>query len=317
MMAAAAGYMGGYVLFPKKELGAAYDEAMKTRVFEPLGMKDTTFDWARAMKMNHAMGHALDVDGNPAGAVMELNKAVTPVRPAGAAWSTAHDLAKYLTMELAKGALEGGKRYIAEEPLLARRKAQVSIGEFTKYGMGLFIDDEYGVEIYGHGGDVFGYHSSMFWIPAANVGGVILGNGDTYLVRKAFQRKVLEVLYDGASEADEDVASAVAEYKQSLAKERLRLTIPADVAVTGKLAAKYVSAALGEVKVVTKDGATTFDFGGWKSLVASRKNDDGTVSLVTYAAGGAEVEFVVAERDGKRALVVRDAQHEYVYLEAK
>jgi hypothetical protein len=50
--------------------------------------------------------------------------------------------------------------------------------------------------------------------------------------------------------------------------------------------------------------------------VATRKNDDGTVALVTTAPGALGFTFVVTERDGKRALVVRDMQHEYVFTEA-
>jgi hypothetical protein len=36
----------------------------------------------------------------------------------------------------------------------------------------------------------------------------------------------------------------------------------------------------------------------------------------SIAPGRNGFEFVIAERDGKRALVVRDNQHEYVFLEA-
>ena len=108
---------------PELELGAAYDEAMATRVFDPLGMTATTFDFARALAGNHAGAHAPDIDGKPARAVMDLNYAVIPVRPAGGAWSTVRDMLKYVQMELDEGTLPGGKRYIAKEALLARRDA--------------------------------------------------------------------------------------------------------------------------------------------------------------------------------------------------
>jgi hypothetical protein len=49
--------------------------------------------------------------------------------------------------------------------------------------------------------------------------------------------------------------------------------------------------------------------------MASRKNDDGTQSLFTIAPGSAGFEFVVGEKDGKRTLTTRDAQHEYVFVE--
>ena len=48
-LAAAAGYVAGHVAFPELELGAAYDRAMADRVFGPLAMSATTFDFARAL----------------------------------------------------------------------------------------------------------------------------------------------------------------------------------------------------------------------------------------------------------------------------
>ena len=72
-LAAAAGFIGGHVAFPKLELGAAYDEAMQTRVFEPLGMKSTTFDYAKAQRGDHASPHGVTIDGHPARDPMEEN----------------------------------------------------------------------------------------------------------------------------------------------------------------------------------------------------------------------------------------------------
>ncbi len=125
LLAGAGGFVGGRSLYPELELGKAYDEAMRTRVFGPLGMKATTFDFAEALRGNHAMPHAPDVDGRPARAVMEVNYAVAPLRPAGGAWSSVRDMLRYVSIELAEGVLPGGKRFIAREPLLARRAPKV------------------------------------------------------------------------------------------------------------------------------------------------------------------------------------------------
>jgi CubicO group peptidase (beta-lactamase class C family) len=86
-MAGAAGFTAGHVLFPQMELGAAYDRAMQAYVFDPLGMTSTTFDFARALAGNHAGPESPDIDGRPARAVMDVNYAVVPLRPAGAAIS--------------------------------------------------------------------------------------------------------------------------------------------------------------------------------------------------------------------------------------
>ncbi|HKE13972.1 MAG TPA: serine hydrolase domain-containing protein, partial [Kofleriaceae bacterium] len=84
-LAAAAGFVAGHVVYPKLELGAAYDRAMQRMVFGPLGMKSTTFDYARALRGNSARPHGPTIDGKPAVAAMDLNYSAIPVRPAGAA----------------------------------------------------------------------------------------------------------------------------------------------------------------------------------------------------------------------------------------
>ncbi|HEX6773426.1 MAG TPA: serine hydrolase domain-containing protein, partial [Acidobacteriaceae bacterium] len=115
LMAAAAGYTGGHALYPDKELGAAYDAAMQTQVFGPLGMKKTTFDEKAALARDHATPHSLDVDGHTAIAGMGINEAIYAARPAGAAWSSVDDLLRYVQMELANGVLPDGSRYVSEQ----------------------------------------------------------------------------------------------------------------------------------------------------------------------------------------------------------
>jgi CubicO group peptidase (beta-lactamase class C family) len=314
-LAGAGGFVGGHVAFPTLELGAAYDRAMQTRVFDPLRMNATTFDYAAALGGNHAMPHAPNIDGKPAHAVMEVNYAVIPVRPAGAAWSNVPDMLGYIAMELAEGALPGGKRYISQEALLARRAAQVPIGQDESYGMGLMVDTKYGVSVVHHGGDMIGFHSDMMWLPEYGVGAVVLTNGDPgWILRSQFRRKLLEVLFDGRAEADDQVAAGAKTYYEQLAAERKLLTVPADAGETSKLAKRYSNDALGDIIVSQNQGATVFDFGEWRSQVASRRNPDGTVSFVTIVPGLIGFEFVVGS-GAKRTLTVRDAQHEYVFNE--
>jgi hypothetical protein len=65
---------------------------------------------------------------------------------------------------------------------------------------------------------------------------------------------------------------------------------------------------------VDSDGLI-FDFGEWKSPVASRRNPDGTTSFLTTAPGVTGLEFVVGASGPKRTLLFRDAQHEYIFTE--
>jgi CubicO group peptidase (beta-lactamase class C family) len=314
-MAGAAGFTAGHVLFPDLELGAAYDRAMQAQVFDPLGMTVTTFDFSRALAADHATAHAPDVDGKPALAVMEVNYAVIPLRPAGGAWSNVRDMLRYVSMELAGGRLPDGTTYIPSAPLLARRAPQVPIGKEETYGMGLMVDTTFGVPVVHHGGDMIGYHSDMIWLPEQGVGAVILTNGDPgWVLRTQLRRELLEVLFDGRPEADAQVATAADVFYGQLAADRKLLTVPADPAASGQLASRYKNAALGEIAVSRPGGTTVFDFGEWKSKVASRKNPDGSLSFVTTAPGARGLEFVVGA-GAKRTLVLRDSQHQYVFEE--
>ncbi|MBK9266082.1 MAG: beta-lactamase family protein [Polyangiaceae bacterium] len=315
-LAAAAGYVGGHVAFPKLETGKSYDEAMRTLVFEPLGMKNTTLDFKRAQTGNFASPHAKDIDGKTARAVINVNDAVIPVRPAGGAWSTVNDVLKYVQMELAEGKLPNGKEYISKDVLLARRAPQVALNADASYGMGLMVDKTWGVTVVHHGGDMMGFHSDMMWLPEHGVGAVVLTNGDQgQVIRNQFQRKLLEVLFDGTPRADANVAAQGKNFLEYIAAERKLLTVPADGAESAKLAPHYKNAALGDLEVIRKGAATIFDFGEWQGEVASRKNPDGTVSFIPTTPGVVYwFEFVVGS-GSKRTLVARDGQHEYVFQE--
>src|SRR5437764_13705123 len=97
-----------------------------------------------------------------------------------------------------------------------------------------------------------------------------------------------------------------------MAAERKLMTVPADSADASKLALHYVNAALGDIIVTKQGSATVFDFGEFKSEVASRHNPDGSLSFLTTVPGFDGFEFVVGNAP-KPTLILRDAQHEYVF----
>jgi CubicO group peptidase (beta-lactamase class C family) len=316
LMAAAAGYIGAHLEYPNLELGVAYDKAMQEKIFDPLGMKSTTFDYARALAGNHASPHGDDVDGKPAVANMAFNYSIVPARPAGGVWTSAGDLIRYVQLELALGKLPSGKQLVSSENLTMRRAPQIALGEDQSYGMGLIVDSTYGVPVVHHGGSMAGYKTDIYFLPVSGIGAVLLTNSDNGgMLLGPFRRRLLEVVFDGKIEAAGDVAGQAARHKAALAKERERLVVPADQALVAGLAKRYSSKELGELAVLSQSGVTTFDFGEWKSAVASRKNDDGTISFITVDPTNDGFEFVVGDRAGKRVLIIRDGQHEYVFTE--
>jgi CubicO group peptidase (beta-lactamase class C family) len=315
-LAAAGGFVGGHVAYPRLELGAAYDRAMQTRVFGPLGMTATTFDTARAMRANHAAPHARSYDDVTEVAGPGFNPSTIATRPAAGAWSSVRDMLKYVAMEASGGVLPGGRRYVSEDVLRARRAPQVAVSRDTTYGMGLAVGSRYGTPVVSHDGSLIGYKSGFVWLPEHRVGAVVLTNADTGgVLVDAFRRKLLEVLFDGRPHADALLAARSEAMHAHIAADRKLLGIPAATDEAAKLAGAYHNDALGDVDVIRKGGTVVFDFGEWRSEVATRKDSDGKITFMTIVPGVDGFEFIAGAAGGTRTLTLRDAQHEYLFTE--
>ncbi len=315
-MASAAGYVGGHILYPKMELGAAYDRAMEKKIFKPLGMKDSTFDYAKGMAGNWAAPHGLNVDGQVTLMSNDFNFSPYPYRPAGAAFATTKDMIRYVQLELGKGVLDG-KRLVSEKNLVARREKGVQVGPDSWYGMGLFQRDASGVQVVTHGGTLLGYHSTWFALPESDVGLVILTNSDPGAqLFGPVLRRLLEVLYDGQPEAERDVAAAAARIKAQAKSRRERLTYPGDGAVLNNLAGHYSDPSVGQITISDKGGQKWIKAGFVEGPIATRKNADGSTSIISVGPGNIGVDALVGTKDGKRTLTINDGQQtQYVYLE--
>jgi len=197
-----------------------------------------------------------------------------------------------------------------------RRKPQIPIGEDQTYGMGLEVNNHWGIPIVHHGGSLFGYKSDWMILPGAGIGAVLLTNADRGgSLLNPLVRRLVEIIYDGKPEAVAAVEADAANYRTVKAKERAHLTFPAPEEEASKLAPRYVNAQLGNLGVKRSNGQTIFVWDSGESRMATRKNDDGTISFINADAPLSGFEFVRSEKDGKRALIVRDAQHEYVFVE--
>ena len=315
-MAAAAGFIGGHVAYPGTELGAGYDKAMQTLVFDPLGMRNTTFDYAQAQTGNFSAPHGYDIRRAVQVMGMDLNDTIQSSRPAGAAWSTVNDLLKYVQMEIDHGVLPNGTRYIGEAALLQRREPQIATGVDRNYAMALAVDNSDGVTVIDHGGDMGGFHSNMMWWPEQKVGAVILTNADegVYL-RGPLKRRLMELMFDGEPQATATAAANAKANREGFEAFVKLMQSPADAKALDALAPRYRNDALGELTVTRKDGKAWFDVGAFSSEVATMPQPDGSLAFVTIDPVALGFMFVRADKDGARKLVVRDGQHEYVFDE--
>lgn len=319
LMASAAGYIGGHLAEPELPLDQAFAKAMRDRIWGPLGMSRTTLDFAAATRGDWAQPHGVAITGKPVPMLdqgLKLDYAFTRYGAAAGAWSTANDLARYARFELNDGRLDDGRQYVSAKNLLQRRVPNVAIGEDETYGMGLEVDSTYGIDVIHHGGGLYGYRTDFIVVPKANIGAVILTNGDNgYALMHPFMRRLLELLYDGRPEAAAEVAAESKRINVELATERARVSQILDAQAVAALATAYYNAELGPITVTRRGAGVEFAFRTMTTPMGTRRNDDGSISFVVLDPTLLFTPFTVGTGDGKKTLLLRDGQHEFAFLE--
>ena len=79
------------------------------------------------------------------------------------------------------------------------------------------------------------------------------------------------------------------------------------------IALTVIGQAPGPEVVTRAGGKARIDVGAFSSEIVTQPQPDGSLAFVTIDPVAAGFQMVRADKDGKRALVVRDGQHEYVF----
>lgn len=317
LMVAAGGYAAAHAFDPKKSFNDAYGEAMKAKVFGPIGMKSTTLDFAAAQRADHAMPHGESVDGTLRSIPLAEEEFVTPLRPAGASWSNLKDMERYVMTEIAKGVTPEGKRVVSEANLLERRKPRVRSGELESYALGLDVGTFRDLPSVAHNGGTFGFTTQMFILPEQGVALVTLTNSSAmgWAVNEVVHRKVMEELFEGAKPlADARVEYFAKQRKDDLAKTMERITAQPDAAWLADLAGTYSNPDLGKVTVTAGAKGGRFDAGEWSSAIGQKRDVDGSVKVVLMDPPMAGTELLIGGDDAAhRTLTLLDDQVKYVF----
>jgi CubicO group peptidase (beta-lactamase class C family) len=139
-LVATGGYAAAAALDPDGELYATYLEAMQTRIFDPLAMTNTTFDFdAVVARGDYALPHAANLDGVYYPLSVNDERVLIPIGPAGVAWSTVGDMAQYAITMLNRGVAPDGEQLVSEENLLETWQPQVAVSADASYGLGLSL----------------------------------------------------------------------------------------------------------------------------------------------------------------------------------
>lgn len=318
LLAAAGGYVAAHVAHPGMEVGAAYDRAMHDEVFAPLGMRDTTFDTTVALAGDHAVPHDLNLRGVVEAGPPDAGRSVDFARPAGGAWSSAHDVALYALNELREGVLPSGRRMVSRDALLARRLGGIEYGEATRYGMGVETIARWGVPVLHHGGALPGWGTDWFVLSGAGIGVVLLTNSESGRdIEEATHRRLVELLYGARPEAEASVRAGSAAMRADVTEAGKLIKVPADPGAAARLASRYSNPALGEIEVERDGTGLTFRFASVTSRVGTRTNPDGTTTFVMIDPATFNWRLRARPAGEHDELIMRDAQREYVFSPAR
>ncbi|MBL8173511.1 MAG: serine hydrolase [Bryobacterales bacterium] len=150
----------GYVLLGhiiERLSGQSYDAYLRKHVLDPLGLKDSGYDWNTTVIPRRASGY------NPDGAIAPYLDMSLP-HAAGSLYATIDDLAKWMH------ALESGKVVSKDH------YAKMTTAYRNNYGYGLMMTKIENHDVIGHGGGINGFNTSLLRAPADNLTVAVLAN---------------------------------------------------------------------------------------------------------------------------------------------
>lgn len=156
-----------------------YSAYVKENIFDPLEMKSSFIEWDSLLVHEFAKGYL---------GKKLVKEPLIRDQAAGLIHSNVLDMSNYLIMFLNKGQF-GNKHILSPDGIEEMCRNQVKdldLSEDQNWGYGLYTTeaisrkekDSSHVNIVGHGGDTYAYHSDFGFIPELGVGAVVLTNSD-------------------------------------------------------------------------------------------------------------------------------------------
>jgi hypothetical protein len=164
----------GYVV--TQVSGVPFVDYQREHLLGPLGMRDSSFRLNRAIRRRLAPGRMRVADG--VGGFREIEAPLFELGtiPAGNLYTTAADLARFVTFLLAEG--RAGDQQLLEPDTLQKMFTVQLTEEKTGYGLGFHVGKFRDHKMVSHRGAVYGHSTSLAVLPEKKIGVVVLTNQD-------------------------------------------------------------------------------------------------------------------------------------------
>jgi DNA ligase D-like protein (predicted 3'-phosphoesterase) len=182
--------------------GMEWDDFIASRIFGPLGMTRTTSRFAEVETRSNVTSSHVRVGGR----IMAVDRRnYDALGPAGSVFSSAHDMAKWVRLQLNEGVFEG-RRLLEAETLREMHRPQVVMAidstterlfpsrNFSAYGLAWRMEDYHGRKVVQHTGAVNYTRTQVGLIPSEGIGVVVLANLSSSALQTALMHYVFDAL---------------------------------------------------------------------------------------------------------------------------
>jgi len=177
--------------------GRSWEENVRTRIFQPLGMKRANFSVEATQKdADFSQPYREEKDGTVKAIPY---RGITNVGPAGSINASVNEMAAWVAMHLRKGAFQG-KVVLSPTSVAFLHTPKMVLGTpQTKpevvpggYAPGWFTDVYRGHQRIHHGGNIDGFSAMVMMVPDSDLGIVVLTNLDSTPTRDLLPRYVID-----------------------------------------------------------------------------------------------------------------------------
>jgi CubicO group peptidase (beta-lactamase class C family) len=277
-----------------KATGMEWEEFIKTRIFDPLDMKNS-------LALSKDFGKAANKCSPYTKAEGKLVKIpfcyIDNLAPAGSIGSSVSDMSHWVMMHLNAGKYDGkqivplsalNQTYLPHS-ILGNGGQRFNTGHFSLYGLGWFLQEYCGKKIISHTGGVNGFVTSVTLIPEEKLGIIVFTNTDQNAFYEALKWEIMDAYLkmpfrnyskdflfrylmgaDAALKLDQKMKDSVVQH--------LKTELPND-AYTGI----YFNEVYGDMKVVSENGELRMKFSHHPDMYAKLESLGGNSFYATFS----------------------------------
>ena len=264
--------------------GQRWEEFVTGRILKKAGMTGS-----------NVLHSAASAGGNVAATHASVDGRVRPIapfvsdntNPAGGINSSAEDMAKWMNVLLAGGALPDGSRLLSDAtmrqltsivtPLAPARNLPPELApqrhHFAGYALGLNVRDYRGMKMWSHGGALPGYVSRVMMVPDAGLGVTVLTNQESDAAFDSIAYHVVDHYLSAPPHDWIEAYRTVMTRSEAMMAEREKKAAAARDAASkpslalDRYAATYEDAWYGDIAITLEQGRLVITFSRTPSLV--------------------------------------------------